>query len=70
MFFLKCKQLSDARVASIITKKEYGFSVHFLKIFMKSLKSISDELWDESNIFWHSKIRLCNKKEKCLIFFL
>ena len=28
-FFLKRKGLSDARVASI-TKKEYGFAVHFL----------------------------------------
>ena len=28
-FFLKRKGLSDARVASI-TKKEYGFDVHFL----------------------------------------
>ena len=28
-FFLKRKGLSDARVASI-TKKEYGFEVHFL----------------------------------------
>ena len=27
--FLKCKRFSDARVASI-TKKEYGFAVHFL----------------------------------------
>ena len=40
--FLKCKGLFDARVASI-TKKENGFSVHFLLRFMKSLKSISDE---------------------------
>ena len=32
-FFLKCKGLSDARVASV-TKKEYGFAVHFLcKVF-------------------------------------
>ena len=28
-FFLKRKRLSDARVA-LITKKEYGFAVHFL----------------------------------------
>ena len=34
-FFLKCKELSDARVASI-TKKEYGFSVDFLQKFIKS----------------------------------
>ena len=26
--FLKCKRLSDARVA-LITKKEYGLAVHF-----------------------------------------
>ena len=40
--FLKSEGLSDARVASI-TKKEYGFAVHFLKRFMKTLKSISDK---------------------------
>ena len=28
--FLQCKGLSDSRVVSI-TKKEYGFSVHFFK---------------------------------------
>ena len=28
-FFVKCKGLSDAGVVSI-TKKEYGFAVHFL----------------------------------------
>ena len=28
-FFLKHEELSDARVVSI-TKKEYGFEVHFL----------------------------------------
>ena len=42
-FFLKREELSDARVASI-TKKEYGFAVHFLKRFIRSLKSISDKL--------------------------
>ena len=42
IFVLKCKGLSGARVASI-TKKEYGFAVHFLSRFIKSLKSISDE---------------------------
>ena len=31
-FFLKCKGLSDARVASI-TKKDYGFPVKILKVF-------------------------------------
>ena len=41
-FFLKREGLSDARVASII-KKEYGFAVHFLYKFIKSLKLISDE---------------------------
>ena len=29
-FFLKRERLSDARVA-LITKKEYGFAVHFSK---------------------------------------
>ena len=40
-FFLKCKRLSDGRVVST-TKKEYGFAVHFIYRFIKSLKSISD----------------------------
>ena len=31
-FFLKREGLSDVRVASI-TKEEYGFAVHFLKIY-------------------------------------
>ena len=44
-FFLKCKGLSDARVTSI-TKKEYGFAVHFFVKINKILKSISDEFWD------------------------
>ena len=29
IFFLKCEELSDARVVSI-TKKEYAFAVYFL----------------------------------------
>ena len=41
-FSLKRKGLSDVRVA-LITKKEYCFAVKFLKRFIKSLKSISDE---------------------------
>ena len=41
-FFLKRKGLSDARVASI-TKKEYGFAVHFLLSLIKSLRPISDK---------------------------
>ena len=41
-FFLKCKELSDRRVVSI-TKREYGSTVDFLKRFIKSWKSISDE---------------------------
>ena len=40
-FFLKRKGLSDARVASV-TKKEYGFAVHFLQKLLKYLNSISD----------------------------
>ena len=36
-FFLKCKGLSDARVTSI-TKKEYGFAVHFFVKINKILK--------------------------------
>ena len=42
IFSLKGEELSDARVVSI-TKKEYGFSLHFLQTFIKSLKSISAE---------------------------
>ena len=41
-FFLNLKGLSDGKVVSL-TKKEYGCAVHFLKMFIKSLKSISDE---------------------------
>ena len=47
ILFLKCKGLSDAKVASI-TKKEYGFAVHFLH-FTKSWKSICDE-WLNYNL--------------------
>ena len=39
-FFLKRKRLWDARVASI-TKKEYGFTVHFLYRLIMSLTLIS-----------------------------
>ena len=42
MFFLNLKGLSDSKVVSL-TKKEYGSVVYFLKIFIKSVKSISDE---------------------------
>ena len=35
-FFLRCKGLSDARVASI-AKKEYDFAVHFLTVHMLKL---------------------------------
>ena len=41
-FSLKRKRLSDAKVVSI-TKENYGFAVHFLQRFIKSLKLISDE---------------------------
>ena len=41
-FFMKREGLSDAGVASI-TKKDNGFAVHFLKRFIKYLKSISYE---------------------------
>ena len=41
-FFLKCKEWAYARVASI-TKKEYGFAVHFLYRLIKSWKSIYKE---------------------------
>ena len=41
-FFLKRKELSDARVFSI-NKKEYGYAVDFSERFRNSLKSISDE---------------------------
>ena len=48
-------RLSDARVVSF-TKREHSFTVHFLKRFIKSSKSISDEFLN--GIYWHS----------CLIF--
>ena len=41
-FYLKSKRLSDARVVSI-TKKEYGFALHFLQIFTNFLDLVSDE---------------------------
>ena len=40
--FQKRKRLSDAKVVSI-TKKKYGFGVHFLEKLMKYLNLISDE---------------------------
>ena len=40
--FLNLKGLSDGKVVSL-TKREYGSAVYSLKIFIKSLKSISDE---------------------------
>ena len=52
-FFLKLKGLSDGKVISL-TQKEYFFAVHFLQIFIKSLKSISDE-WFIS-ICWSSPL--------------
>ena len=50
---LKRKVLSDARVVSI-TKKEYRIALHFLQKSKKSLKSISDEWWNE--ICWSSQL--------------
>ena len=41
-FFPKCKKLSDGKITSL-TKKEYGFAVHVLQRFIKTLKSIYDE---------------------------
>ena len=42
IFFLKKDEgLSDTRLASI-TKKKYGFAVHFLYRFKKSWNSMSD----------------------------
>ena len=41
-FFQNHSGSSDSKVVSL-TKKEYGSAVHFLKIFIKSLKSMSDE---------------------------
>ena len=38
-FFLKWKGLSDARVVSI-TKKEYNFTVHFLKVNMQFVEAV------------------------------
>ena len=53
IFFLKHKRLSNERVASI-TKREYGFALHFLKRFIKPLKSRSNE-W-LSIISWSSRL--------------
>ena len=39
---LKRKPLSEAKIVSV-TKKEYDFSTFFVKIEIKSLKSMSDE---------------------------
>ena len=52
IFILKREELSDARVVSI-TKKEYGSSIHCLQRFIKSWKSISDELLNAN--FWSSQ---------------
>ena len=41
-FFLKLKGLLDASVVSL-RKNEYGSTVHFLSILMKSLVLMSDE---------------------------
>ena len=41
-FFLKRKEIFDAKVVSI-TKKDYGSTIDFLQKFIKSWKSISDE---------------------------
>ena len=52
-FFLKHKELLDAKVVSV-TKKEYGFAVHFLKRFINTIKSVSDELL--STICWKTSL--------------
>ena len=41
-FFLKRKALSNARVVSI-SKNEHGFALHFVKRFITSGNSVSDE---------------------------
>ena len=41
-YFFKRTELSDGKVISL-TKKEYFADIYFLQIFIKSLKSISDE---------------------------
>ena len=41
-FFLNLEGLSDGKLVSL-TKKEYGFAVYFIQIFIKSLTSTSDE---------------------------
>ena len=41
------KKLSDGKITSL-TKKEYGFAVHVLQRFIKTLKSIYDE-WLNAN---------------------
>ena len=44
---MKREDLSDPRALSI-AKKEFGFELHFLSIFIKAWKSISDE-WLSGN---------------------
>ena len=41
-YFLNFKGLSDGTVVSL-TKKEYNYAVQFLQIFIKSIKSKSNE---------------------------
>ena len=45
--------LSDGKTVAL-TKKEYGSAVQFLKVFMQSSKSISDEWFNA--IWWSSPL--------------
>ena len=48
-----------------LTKNEYGSSVHFLKILIKSLKSMSDQ-WPIA-ICWSSLLLGIKKKKKWVV---
>ena len=41
-FFLNLKELLDGNVVSL-TKREYDSVLHFLQVFIKPFKAISDE---------------------------
>ena len=44
-FFVNFKGFSDGKLVSL-TKKEHDSVVNYLQMFIKSLKSISDELFN------------------------
>ena len=67
-FFLKRKELSNARVVSI-NKSEYGFEVHFL-LFIKIYKVLKINIWwmIRCNLFKFSFARNFHNKIVCQIY--